>query len=219
MIGAVGASTQFSVGGDIGLFGIAQDRADDPAQQLLGLGRSGLQLVHWQVGVDAVQPCGVRGERRPVSLSAGVGYPRGEHVEGPGLLENDGSVSEGPLGDKAAGLLIYHEDGYMAASLLRTEGPWPRRTPRRRQPIWVRRTTTWVFGALAPAGRCGRARRRHRLPRTGGEHRAGPGSHAGRGPPESAATSRRPARVRRHGLAARLIPEPRPDLGSAAVVR
>ncbi len=87
MIGAVGASTQFSVGGDIGLFGIAQDRADDPAQQLLGLGRSGLQLVHWQVGVDAVQPCGVRGERRPVSLSAGVGYPRGEHVEGPGLLE------------------------------------------------------------------------------------------------------------------------------------
>ncbi|RAJ32107.1 lipocalin-like protein [Kitasatospora sp. SolWspMP-SS2h] len=35
-------------------------------------------------------------------------------------LEEDGSISEGPLGDDAAGLLIYHQDGYMAASLMRT---------------------------------------------------------------------------------------------------
>ncbi|MGW4384833.1 lipocalin-like domain-containing protein [Kitasatospora sp. NPDC004531] len=34
--------------------------------------------------------------------------------------EDDGSTSEGPLGDAAAGLLIYHQDGYMAASLMRT---------------------------------------------------------------------------------------------------
>jgi hypothetical protein len=37
-------------------------------------------------------------------------------------LEDDGSTSEGPMGDQADGLLIYHEDGYMAASLMRT-GP------------------------------------------------------------------------------------------------
>lgn len=36
-------------------------------------------------------------------------------------LEEDGSTSEGPMGTRAAGLLIYHEDGYMAASLMRTE--------------------------------------------------------------------------------------------------
>jgi hypothetical protein len=36
-------------------------------------------------------------------------------------LEEDGSTSEGPMGDQANGLLIYHEDGYMAASLMRTE--------------------------------------------------------------------------------------------------
>lgn len=36
-------------------------------------------------------------------------------------LENDGSTSEGPMGDQADGLLIYHEDGYMSASLMRTE--------------------------------------------------------------------------------------------------
>jgi Lipocalin-like domain len=36
-------------------------------------------------------------------------------------LEDDGSTSEGPMGDRADGLLIYHEDGYMAASLMRTE--------------------------------------------------------------------------------------------------
>lgn len=35
-------------------------------------------------------------------------------------VEHDGSVSEGPMGDKADGLLIYHEAGYMAASLMRT---------------------------------------------------------------------------------------------------
>ncbi|MCX5339137.1 lipocalin-like domain-containing protein [Streptomyces atratus] len=38
-------------------------------------------------------------------------------------LEDDGSTSEGPLGDRADGLLIYHADGYMAASLMRTEPP------------------------------------------------------------------------------------------------
>ncbi|MEU7616417.1 lipocalin-like domain-containing protein [Micromonospora rifamycinica] len=38
-------------------------------------------------------------------------------------LEHDGAVSEGPLGDHADGLLIYHEDGYMAASLMRTAPP------------------------------------------------------------------------------------------------
>lgn len=38
-------------------------------------------------------------------------------------LENDGSTCEGPMGDQADGLLIYHEDGYMAASLMRTEPP------------------------------------------------------------------------------------------------
>ncbi|MEV4517944.1 lipocalin-like domain-containing protein [Dactylosporangium sp. NPDC049525] len=37
-------------------------------------------------------------------------------------LEDDGSASEGPMGEHADGLLIYHEDGYMAASLMRT-GP------------------------------------------------------------------------------------------------
>lgn len=37
-------------------------------------------------------------------------------------LEDDGSTSEGPLGDQAEGLLIYHGDGYVAASLMRT-GP------------------------------------------------------------------------------------------------
>lgn len=36
-------------------------------------------------------------------------------------LENTGSTSEGPMGDRADGLLIYHEDGYMAASLMRTK--------------------------------------------------------------------------------------------------
>jgi hypothetical protein len=36
-------------------------------------------------------------------------------------LNDDGSTSEGPMGDHADGLLIYHEDGYMAASLMRTE--------------------------------------------------------------------------------------------------
>jgi hypothetical protein len=36
-------------------------------------------------------------------------------------LDDDGSTSEGPMGDQADGLLIYHEDGYMAASLMRTE--------------------------------------------------------------------------------------------------
>ena len=38
-------------------------------------------------------------------------------------LEDDGSTSEGPLGDRADGLLIYHADGYMAASLMRMEPP------------------------------------------------------------------------------------------------
>lgn len=37
-------------------------------------------------------------------------------------LDDDGAVSEGPMGDQADGLLIYHDDGYMAASLMRT-GP------------------------------------------------------------------------------------------------
>lgn len=37
-------------------------------------------------------------------------------------LEDDGSISEGPMGDRAEGLLIYHEEGYMSASLMRT-GP------------------------------------------------------------------------------------------------
>jgi hypothetical protein len=36
-------------------------------------------------------------------------------------LEEDGSTGEGPLGDHADGLLIYHDDGYMAASMMRTE--------------------------------------------------------------------------------------------------
>lgn len=36
-------------------------------------------------------------------------------------LEDDGSASEGPLGNEADGLLIYHADGYMAASLMRNE--------------------------------------------------------------------------------------------------
>jgi Lipocalin-like domain len=35
-------------------------------------------------------------------------------------LEDDGSTSEGPLGKRADGLLIYHPDGYMAASMMRT---------------------------------------------------------------------------------------------------
>lgn len=47
----------------------------------------GSQLVDRQVGIDATQPRGVRGERRPVSLPAGVGHTRGEHVEGSGLLQ------------------------------------------------------------------------------------------------------------------------------------
>jgi hypothetical protein len=38
-------------------------------------------------------------------------------------LESDGSTSEGPMGEHADGVLIYHEDGYMAASLMRTESP------------------------------------------------------------------------------------------------
>ncbi|GAA3192068.1 lipocalin-like domain-containing protein [Actinocorallia longicatena] len=38
-------------------------------------------------------------------------------------LEDDGSTSEGPMGERADGLLIYHEDGYMAASLMRTAPP------------------------------------------------------------------------------------------------
>jgi hypothetical protein len=36
-------------------------------------------------------------------------------------LADDGSTSEGPLGDEADGLLIYHEDGYMAVSMMRTK--------------------------------------------------------------------------------------------------
>ena len=36
-------------------------------------------------------------------------------------LDDGGSTSEGPLGPRADGLLIYHADGYMAASLMRTE--------------------------------------------------------------------------------------------------
>jgi hypothetical protein len=36
-------------------------------------------------------------------------------------LEDDGTVSEGPMGAHADGLLIYHEDGYVAASLMRTD--------------------------------------------------------------------------------------------------
>jgi hypothetical protein len=36
-------------------------------------------------------------------------------------LDDDGTRTEGPLGDHAEGLLIYHEDGYMAASMMRTE--------------------------------------------------------------------------------------------------
>jgi Lipocalin-like domain len=36
-------------------------------------------------------------------------------------LNDDGSTDEGPLGNRADGLLIYHEDGYMAASMMRTE--------------------------------------------------------------------------------------------------
>ena len=36
-------------------------------------------------------------------------------------LEDDGSTSEGPLGDQAEGLLIYHEDGHMTASMMRTK--------------------------------------------------------------------------------------------------
>ncbi|NDZ79373.1 lipocalin-like domain-containing protein [Streptomyces sp. SID10853] len=35
-------------------------------------------------------------------------------------LNTDGSTSEGPLGPRADGLLIYHPDGYMAASMMRT---------------------------------------------------------------------------------------------------
>ncbi|MFE4975541.1 lipocalin-like domain-containing protein [Kitasatospora sp. NPDC056651] len=35
-------------------------------------------------------------------------------------LEDDGSTSEGPLGDDAVGLLIYHQSGHMAASMMRT---------------------------------------------------------------------------------------------------
>ena len=36
-------------------------------------------------------------------------------------MEEDGSTSEGPMGDQADGVLIYHDDGYMAASLMRTK--------------------------------------------------------------------------------------------------
>jgi hypothetical protein len=36
-------------------------------------------------------------------------------------LEEDGSTSEGPLGNQAVGLLLYHEDGYVAASMMRTQ--------------------------------------------------------------------------------------------------
>ncbi len=36
-------------------------------------------------------------------------------------VEDDESVAEGPLGDKAVGLLIYDEAGYMTASMMRTE--------------------------------------------------------------------------------------------------
>jgi hypothetical protein len=36
-------------------------------------------------------------------------------------LEDDGTIAEGPMGEQAAGILIYHEHGYMAASLMRTE--------------------------------------------------------------------------------------------------
>ncbi|QMU67362.1 lipocalin-like domain-containing protein [Streptacidiphilus sp. P02-A3a] len=35
-------------------------------------------------------------------------------------VDSDGSTSEGPLGDKADGLLIYHRNGYMTASMMRT---------------------------------------------------------------------------------------------------
>jgi hypothetical protein len=38
-------------------------------------------------------------------------------------LEDEGTTSEGPLGAEAAGLLIYHADGYMAASMMRTAPP------------------------------------------------------------------------------------------------
>jgi hypothetical protein len=41
-------------------------------------------------------------------------------------LDDDGLVSEGPLGERADGLLIYHENGYMTASMMRTsESPAP----------------------------------------------------------------------------------------------
>lgn len=36
-------------------------------------------------------------------------------------LEEDGSAIEGPLGNQADGLLIYHEDGYVSASMMRTQ--------------------------------------------------------------------------------------------------
>jgi hypothetical protein len=36
-------------------------------------------------------------------------------------LEDDGSTSAGPMGRQADGLLIYHDDGYMSASLARTD--------------------------------------------------------------------------------------------------
>lgn len=36
-------------------------------------------------------------------------------------VDEDGSASEGPMGDRADGLLIYHGDGHMAASLMRQE--------------------------------------------------------------------------------------------------
>jgi len=38
-------------------------------------------------------------------------------------LDQDGSVSEGPLGSDAEGLLIYHEGGHMTASMMRTRFP------------------------------------------------------------------------------------------------
>lgn len=38
-------------------------------------------------------------------------------------LDRDGSVSEGPLGADAEGLLIYQEGGHMTASMMRTRFP------------------------------------------------------------------------------------------------
>ncbi len=38
-------------------------------------------------------------------------------------LGDDGKASPGPLGKRAEGLLIYHSDGFMAASLMRADDP------------------------------------------------------------------------------------------------